>query len=337
MPATLMTKSEAVAKFKKADELFRAGWFDDSFLLLDELDRAFPQKRQLMLPRARCLAELGRFDESIEVCDAMIELWDHDRAARLKRRVLEFVQANGGNVETAKAERSKLPANIPSFSDEDDMPPALSEFHEPTRASIRSFDELAEEDLLLDGVFADASGPRPKRQRSTPVRKARATRTDYGDLVRRIAPIAGWALGFVAVVGIIVWLMSGLGGQAAQTPGEMGETGQVLDRVITSMGAPGWIVVTTLNWLLTTLVIYSVLLSFKHLPFSSAVDSVLDIAIVSFIASIVLMIPLVGIIVTPIMIKHKYEMSWPEFAAYVGAQAGALVCLGAFAWFIWGR
>jgi len=92
-----MDKDEAKTKFKKADEHFRSGRFEEALSILDELDVVFPEDRRVLYPRARCLAELSRLDEALQLCDFMVGKWDYVRARRLRSRILEHDMADSSD------------------------------------------------------------------------------------------------------------------------------------------------------------------------------------------------------------------------------------------------
>jgi hypothetical protein len=70
--------------FQKSDGLFRGKNYAAALILLDRLDAAFPDTRRIMYPRAMCLAEAGRTEEAIAVCDRLIARHKFMRAADLK-------------------------------------------------------------------------------------------------------------------------------------------------------------------------------------------------------------------------------------------------------------
>ena len=62
-----MTNREASEKFALAKELFTKKRFEDTLDILNELEAAFPNTKNIMFPKALCLAKLGRFDEAHEL------------------------------------------------------------------------------------------------------------------------------------------------------------------------------------------------------------------------------------------------------------------------------
>lgn len=75
--------------FKQADALFRGGRYGDALILLEKLNRAYPNTKNVLFPMAMCLTELGRGKEALPICDQLIERFDLPRAKALKSRIRE--------------------------------------------------------------------------------------------------------------------------------------------------------------------------------------------------------------------------------------------------------
>jgi Tetratricopeptide repeat len=77
-------KSEnASEEFKKADALYNDGSYADALEMLDVLDAAYPDTKNILYARARCLAKLGETSKAIALCEMCIEQWDAPRAQEL--------------------------------------------------------------------------------------------------------------------------------------------------------------------------------------------------------------------------------------------------------------
>lgn len=83
----VVDKGHAQSQFQKADDLYRSGRYEEALNVLNRLDAAFPDKRNIMYPRARCLRRLKRPQEAMEVCDLLIERYGDKRAAKLKNAI----------------------------------------------------------------------------------------------------------------------------------------------------------------------------------------------------------------------------------------------------------
>lgn len=93
-----METQEGRTKFRQADALFRQGQFGDALKLLDELDAAFPNNKQVLYPRALCLEKLGRYDEAEAVCRVLAQQLKDPRAAALQAQIETSRAAAGGEI-----------------------------------------------------------------------------------------------------------------------------------------------------------------------------------------------------------------------------------------------
>jgi tetratricopeptide (TPR) repeat protein len=80
-------QGQAQSQFQKADDFYQSGRFEEALSVLDRLNEAYPDKRNIMFPRARCLRRLKRPQEAMEVCDRLIELFGDERAVKLKNAI----------------------------------------------------------------------------------------------------------------------------------------------------------------------------------------------------------------------------------------------------------
>lgn len=85
--APIMSQNDALARFREADRLFRVERYAEALYILDELDRVYPNTKNVMYPRACCLEKLGRTDEADVLCDALIAQYNLPRAVELKRQI----------------------------------------------------------------------------------------------------------------------------------------------------------------------------------------------------------------------------------------------------------
>ncbi len=102
-PAIDMTPKEAKENFVRAGDLYLAGRFDEALDLLDKIDQRFPGNKNIMFPRARCLAKLQRNDEAVVVCNLLAEFYDHDRAREFRERILGRGGAASGDTAAFEA------------------------------------------------------------------------------------------------------------------------------------------------------------------------------------------------------------------------------------------
>ncbi|MCL4692212.1 MAG: tetratricopeptide repeat protein [Candidatus Hydrogenedentes bacterium] len=82
-----MDSSEAQRKFKLADELFRDKRYTEALTVLDKLDTAFPDAKNVMYPRALCLMKLGRPKEAHEICLKLKSKFNDPRADKILQKL----------------------------------------------------------------------------------------------------------------------------------------------------------------------------------------------------------------------------------------------------------
>lgn len=82
-----MDPAESKAKFKQADTLYREGQYQQALHLLGELNEAYPNTKNVLYPAALCLEKLGRGDEALPLCEALIEKFQDPRARELKEKI----------------------------------------------------------------------------------------------------------------------------------------------------------------------------------------------------------------------------------------------------------
>lgn len=113
-----MRNDEATKLFQQSDTLYKEGRFTEALDVLDQLGVAFPNEKNVMRPRARCLFKLNRHREARAVCEDLIELFDDDRARQLLQRL----------------ESKELEAGMAAFSPDDllgDLPQPNFELDKP--------------------------------------------------------------------------------------------------------------------------------------------------------------------------------------------------------------
>ncbi len=87
-----MQSKEARKKFKLADGLFREKKYSAALDLLDELDATFPNAKNVMYPKAMCLAKLGRPHEAHELCQKLKAIYNDPRADKLMEKLAAGAQ-----------------------------------------------------------------------------------------------------------------------------------------------------------------------------------------------------------------------------------------------------
>ncbi len=74
-------------RFQRANDLFAEKRYREALALLDELDREYPGKKNILYPRALCLAKVGDFRKAREIAERLVEEFDDPRAERLLERM----------------------------------------------------------------------------------------------------------------------------------------------------------------------------------------------------------------------------------------------------------
>ncbi|NUM52180.1 MAG: hypothetical protein HUU46_00925 [Candidatus Hydrogenedentes bacterium] len=86
-------KTDAREKFKQADQLFRDKRFPEALTVLDELDKQFPDTKNVIYPRAMCLARVGRYDEALDLCRQLKVEFGDPRGEKLMGKIGDLRKA----------------------------------------------------------------------------------------------------------------------------------------------------------------------------------------------------------------------------------------------------
>lgn len=109
-----MDQKEAKEKYERADALYRQKRYQEALAILDDLDKAFPNTKNIMYPRALCLGQLGRIDEALDVCTRLITILGDPRGEQLKaeleaqRTGAEAAPSTGAPGAQERGKRTKL-------------------------------------------------------------------------------------------------------------------------------------------------------------------------------------------------------------------------------------
>ena len=82
-----MRPDEARQKFNLADQLYREKIYPEALKVLNELDEAFPNAKNVMYPKAMCLAKLGRVNEAHTLCQKLKAIYNDPRADELMQKL----------------------------------------------------------------------------------------------------------------------------------------------------------------------------------------------------------------------------------------------------------
>lgn len=78
-----MDAATASRKFQESKTFFASGDFQHSLWLLDEVDLAFPNQKNILYARGMCLKNLGRRDEAIAACENVLARFDDAKTKAL--------------------------------------------------------------------------------------------------------------------------------------------------------------------------------------------------------------------------------------------------------------
>ena len=84
-----MKNREATSLFQKTEKLFREKRYEEALGILDSLQAEFPDRKNIIYPRALCLAKLNRLGEARALCEELIVGFEDERAQRLMGRIDE--------------------------------------------------------------------------------------------------------------------------------------------------------------------------------------------------------------------------------------------------------
>jgi hypothetical protein len=82
-----LDRQEAKQKFQQADAYYRSKEHAKALEILEELDGAFPATRNILYPKIRCLAALGRMEEAMQACGSLEVLCQDPRAEQLRAQI----------------------------------------------------------------------------------------------------------------------------------------------------------------------------------------------------------------------------------------------------------
>lgn len=78
-----MDGAPAKDRYDEAKALYRAGKYAEALKLLDALQRAYPQAKNILLAKAECLIALGWHEDAAALCEQVLQQHDDARARRL--------------------------------------------------------------------------------------------------------------------------------------------------------------------------------------------------------------------------------------------------------------
>ena len=122
-------KTDAKEKFKHADQMFREKNFPAALETLDELDKEFPDTKNVLYPRAMCLARVGRFDEALDLCRQLKVEFGDPRGEKLMAKISDLRKAQIQKEKEKKDPMSQSGRPVPGANvfSLDSNPPSIEE------------------------------------------------------------------------------------------------------------------------------------------------------------------------------------------------------------------
>ncbi len=84
-----MNRQLAKQYFERAEAAQEAGKPEEALTLLNQLDAAFPNTKNIGVARAKAYAALGKIPEAVKLCDELVDRHDSRRARELKEQLLK--------------------------------------------------------------------------------------------------------------------------------------------------------------------------------------------------------------------------------------------------------
>ncbi len=83
-----MNRQLAKQYFDRAEASLEAGNPDEALALLNQLDAAFPNTKNIGVARARTYAAMGKIPEAVKLCDELVDRHQSRRASELKQQLI---------------------------------------------------------------------------------------------------------------------------------------------------------------------------------------------------------------------------------------------------------
>lgn len=79
-----MDSEQASNAYKRAGQLHKEAKYTEALAILDGLDKAFPNTKNIIFARVRCMAAMNRLSHAIEGCNYLMQQFQHQGAHQLK-------------------------------------------------------------------------------------------------------------------------------------------------------------------------------------------------------------------------------------------------------------
>ena len=296
-----MGKRDALAKFREADELYRTKEYERALVVLNELDEKYPNQKNVLFPKARCLYQLRRLNEALEICRELIVHHGYAKAVSLEKRIKQSMSGahtialrpGGDNWENVE---------LPKLDEDENINTSLEALH-----ADLSKDNVGEEDRP---VVPEKKWP------------------------KYIAIGAG-----VLFLALFLALPLIAPGERESTTAASTEAMPALGLTIDlrpvvfgyTLTFQGWFVLSIISgWFSYCANLYMTLMLSGRLPGGLDGDAMLDIGVTS-LCGIVLNYTCFGFFIALVMLHNKYDFAFPEFMIlFVCSIITGLVLMGPY-------
>lgn len=111
-----MSAQQMRLDYQEALQLVRVGRYEESLRILKQLDQMQPRQKNILYPMAVCYERIGRNNDAWEVCNVLIEQFDHEQAKQIMARI-ELLAPFPEAEEVASAELEAVGIETPAESE----------------------------------------------------------------------------------------------------------------------------------------------------------------------------------------------------------------------------
>ena len=278
--------------FKEADALYREGRHAEALDRLIELDEAFPNTPNVLLPLARCLRHVGRVDEALAICDDLITHHGDLRAVTLREYILKS-QPSGH-----------------------DLAP------QPQVHSIEGLNQDAHAGVL-DDLLSPAPPPLPmaKIEERKPYLKYVVIGVAVLAVLLVVAPLVVRLVRGPAAPTPEAAVVAPADRASAEAPSADGGTGtaaaempQLSEKALLGI----LLLILVLGIAASAASLYLTLMITGHLPYETITDNLINTTLMSIAILLVLCVPCLGVIIAIYILHKTYDLGFLDFLILVG-------------------
>jgi hypothetical protein len=294
-----MKNHEAQGLFKESELLYRERRYEEALEVLRRLDEKYPNTRNILYPIAKCYRRLGRFEETVAICDRLILEFDDERARHMRRQANHAIQrSNAQTIQVAVDVQAQIDDEIDAGFDAldlGDLPPLDEEaptVHIPGGYAVNRTQESGPPWLYI-GIGAAV---------------------------------------IVVLLVIVIAAMSGGGADSGVEPVVSAETEEV-DVVQFFVNLIAFSVATTLisYWIS----LYSTLRIMDKLPYGTFSDDALIVFGYSLLGVLLNFTTLcIGLIINIVILRKRFELTFIDFLIIFGINFALSIPIGTVSSFL---